>query len=573
MQRNRSWLLIVVAVLVIGLVSGGAALAGPPKQGPVGSQSTVVPVGGGNGPAAGSNTANGTAAGIEDSPYGLFPYQGKLVQNGNPYSGTIDITFRLYTVAITGTAWWEETQNVQVTDGLFNVMLGAVTPLNNAAVYFSAQQWLGIQPAGAANELAPRSLLGAAPYAMGLLPGTTVVDHNPGSAPYGRTFYIWSANHPAIYGGSNVAEGVFGVSYYTGTGAIGVIGWHNANTGTDPGVLGASNSTNSEATGVVGRIVSTTPGGYSAAVRGINQGTGGNGIGVWGSQNGWGWGVYGTAESGLGVYGNVAMTGTGVYGSSGTGTGVYGWTGSDDLDNYASIWGDKGGNGVAVRGNKSGSTGVGVKGSNVGATGSGVAGDSTNYLGVWGETGDAGNNFGLYTPDNLWSLNYNLAGAIMHLAQNGGSAALEAGDVVVFSGISAPLANGVPVVQVARANAANSTAVAGVVYSGFNVAVADGSLDAAGTGLGSDFQVTIPGPVAPGEYLLIVVQGPAQVKVTGATAPGDLLGSAGLAGYAARAAEIEVGGVRTAVPGAVLGKALEAVESGEKTIYVFVTLQ
>jgi hypothetical protein len=513
MQRNRSWLLIVVAALVIGLVSAGAALAGPPKQGPVGSKPPVVPVGGGSGPSAGSNAQNATEAGIQDYPYGQFPYQGKLVQNGNPYSGTITMTFRLYTVAITGTAWWEEIQTVQVRDGLFNVMLGAVTPLTYQAENFGRQQWLGVQPAGAADELTPRSLLGAAPYAMGLIPGTSVYDYNPGGEPYGRTFFVWADNHPAIFGGSAAAAGVYGTSSYTGTGGIGVVGWHNAGSGTEPGVYGASYSTDGGATGVVGRIVSTDPGSYSTAVRGINEGTGGSGIGVWGSQNGYGWGVYGTAEAGLGVYGSVAMTGTGVYGYSGSGFGVY------------------------------------------------------------GRTGDAGNNYGLYTPDNLWSLNYNLSGAIMHLAQNGGSEALEAGDVVVFSGISAPLANGVPVVQVARANAANSTAVAGVVYSGFNVAVANGSLTASGQGLDASFQVTIPGPVAPGGYLLIVVQGPAQVKVAGAVNPGDLLGSAGQAGYAARAAEIEVNGVRIAVPGTVLGKALETVDSGEKTIYVFVTLQ
>ena len=84
---------------------------------------------------------------------------------------------------------------------------------------------------------------------------------------------------------------------------------------------------------------------------------------------------------------------------------------------------------------------------------------------------------------------------------------------------------------------------------------------------------TLDGPASPGDYMLIVVQGPAQVKVSGAVNAGDLLGSAGLAGYAARATEVKMDGVLTAVPGTVFGKALESVDGGEKTIYVFVTLQ
>ncbi len=68
---------------------------------------------------------------------------------------------------------------------------------------------------------------------------------------------------------------------------------------------------------MLGEVSSTAPGASSAAVRGINRGTGGNGIGVWGSQNGSGWGVYGTSVSGTGVYGEAtATTGftLGVYG-------------------------------------------------------------------------------------------------------------------------------------------------------------------------------------------------------------------------------------------------------------------
>jgi hypothetical protein len=64
-------------------------------------------------------------------------------------------------------------------------------------------------------------------------------------------------------------------------------------------------------------------------VRGINDGTGGNGIGVWGSQNGSGWGVYGTSSAGVGVYG-VANEGYGALGWSGSGVGVVAQSDSGD---------------------------------------------------------------------------------------------------------------------------------------------------------------------------------------------------------------------------------------------------
>ena len=83
---------------------------------------------------------------------------------------------------------------------------------------------------------------------------------------------------------------------------------------------GITNSTAGNASGVVGTVSSTTPGGFSAGVRGINNGTGGLGIGVWGSQAGSGWGVYGTANGGIGVNGSAA-SGIGINGSSNTGTG------------------------------------------------------------------------------------------------------------------------------------------------------------------------------------------------------------------------------------------------------------
>jgi hypothetical protein len=92
----------------------------------------------------------------------------------------------------------------------------------------------------------------------------------------------------------------------------------------DGTVVATNPSTADYAFALHGIISSASPGAFSAAVRGQNNGTGALGIGVWGSQDGSGWGVYGTSVSGIGVYG-LSTSGTGVYGyaTATSGYGVY----------------------------------------------------------------------------------------------------------------------------------------------------------------------------------------------------------------------------------------------------------
>ncbi len=94
------------------------------------------------------------------------------------------------------------------------------------------------------------------------------------------------------------------------------------NNGDGTSVEGVNNTTTSSIAAVRGIVNSTAPGGFSSAVRGINNGTGGLGIGIYGSQNGSGWGVYGVTPDGLGVYGNSSANGYGVYANSNTGIGL-----------------------------------------------------------------------------------------------------------------------------------------------------------------------------------------------------------------------------------------------------------
>lgn len=351
-----------------------------------------------------------------------------------------------------------------------------------------------------------------------------------------------------------------------------------------------------------------------------------SGKAVWGVTSATGTAVYGESVSGFGVHG-YSPTSYGVWGSSTDSWGGFfssehgyglkaesnGDTVNDHGGYFSANWGwgiysesthnqalrAEAGDltvGKSMPGGAWGAVGIGQSGGTWGSSWNnwGVYGDSYNYRGVQGNTERTDQNYGLHTYDNLYSLNYHLAGAIMNVAQNGGSETLEPGDVVVFSGISAPHeAVGAPVIQVAKAGSANSTAVAGVVHRRLNIdalaenpppgleVTPDGTRQIGSENLAAEnepgfIEVTSDRPVQPGEYLLLVVQGPAQVKasaLSGIIHPGDLLSSAGQAGHAARAAEVTIQGVSTTMPGTVFGKALEPLDSGQKLIYVFVTLQ
>lgn len=156
-----------------------------------------------------------------------------------------------------------------------------------------------------------------------------------------------------VWGQSSSGYGVVGTSFGTGTGVWGeggsgvgvfgtssssnaIYGMYQGVSGTTAAVEGDTASTTSSANAVYGRVTSTSPGANSAGVRGENDGTDGLGIGVYGSQAGGGWGVYGYAPSGLGVYGDTS-SGTGVEAESVTGTGVYAYSSSGvAVDAYSS---------------------------------------------------------------------------------------------------------------------------------------------------------------------------------------------------------------------------------------------
>jgi len=95
------------------------------------------------------------------------------------------------------------------------------------------------------------------------------------------------------------------------------------NTGTGDAIDGVSTSTASNAVAIRGVMSSTSSGTLSAAVRGINSGTSTVGVGVWGSHDGGGAGVFGTTVNGYGVRGTASGNGVGVLANSNNNTALY----------------------------------------------------------------------------------------------------------------------------------------------------------------------------------------------------------------------------------------------------------
>ena len=95
-------------------------------------------------------------------------YQGTLSNaGGQPVNTATPMTFKLYTVPSGGTALWTEARAganaVPIANGLFNVLLGSVTPINVSLL--NQDLWLGISVNGDA-EMSPREKLGSVPFAI-----------------------------------------------------------------------------------------------------------------------------------------------------------------------------------------------------------------------------------------------------------------------------------------------------------------------------------------------------------------------------------------------------------------------
>jgi len=162
---RRTFVLLVVAVLLASvLVAGGAALA----QTPDGTESQLQ-----------AKAADYDAA-LDPRLPQQMNYQGVLTdEDGNPIDGSRDLTVTIYERALVDLFWgwkpvYSETQEVEVTNGLFNVVIGESEPLNPGdfsglrRVLFTnnaGELELGVS-VDRGTELSPRMKLLPVPYAF-----------------------------------------------------------------------------------------------------------------------------------------------------------------------------------------------------------------------------------------------------------------------------------------------------------------------------------------------------------------------------------------------------------------------
>jgi hypothetical protein len=267
-----------------------------------------------------------------------------------------------------------------------------------------------------------------------------------------------------------------------------------------------------------------------------------------------GYGVYAQSANNQGVRGEAGnMTGIsqplgavgvvglganrGVYGASGGGTGVYGTSNT----NYAGYFYSNGYRGVYA------------------------SSPSGYYAGYFTNRGGSSQP-GIYVNGSIVASG-SKAGYVVDVCLNDGSDPLETGDVVAVVGVSEPVMGEIPVMRVVKATAENASAVVGVVDQRFVMEEENGeSLARPDTAVP---QLATNNAIQRGEYLSVVTLGAYKlIKVdasTGAIQPGDLLTPSPNPGYAMRAPD--------ASPGTITGKALEALETGQGTIAVYVTMQ
>ncbi len=292
-------------------------------------------------------------------------YQGVLTElSGTPVSdGNYSVTFRLYATDIGGTPVWTETQLLAITGGVFAATLGSVSPM---LVDFSDGYWLGVSVDGGA-ELAPRSKLNAAPYALnaknvangvavrsinGLTDGVSIVGGPNMTVSQSGNAIVLTATGSG--GGSepvtgNTLDGAYdeggagagrvittdaGAVRLQGTGGLLVdghigIGVELAEVpvhvegNTVYGVYGETTNGSEASAGVFGALNNTAAASGASGVIGVCVDQSAITNGVWGDHATLGIGVFGTAPDGFGVAGFA-------YGGSGQNVGVYGESASPE---------------------------------------------------------------------------------------------------------------------------------------------------------------------------------------------------------------------------------------------------
>jgi hypothetical protein len=123
----------------------------------------------------------------------LVKFSGVLKDaSGNLLSNTVGLTFAIYSEQTGGVPLWQETQNVQFSQGRYTAFLGESTSTGIPSELFASGQprWLGVTALLPGEEEQPRVLLASVPYALkaadadtlGGLPASAFLQANGGNS-------------------------------------------------------------------------------------------------------------------------------------------------------------------------------------------------------------------------------------------------------------------------------------------------------------------------------------------------------------------------------------------------------
>ncbi len=417
--------------------------------------------------------------GATDAVTSAFSYQGVLREDGQPVSGDREMVFRLYADGTCATSVGPPlTYTVSVSNGLFSANLGF------DPAYFNGQgRWLQAEVEGAALGCQP---IRTVPYANSLRPGALI---SGSVASEASLIHARSGTNPA-----DPSEGVLGaeIGFRTALGyPVGLYGY--AYEYGSVGVWGASDSQ------------------YGWGVNGVAWGP--DSIGVRGIANAitsTTYGVYGEAASPDGYAGYFENTATSDAGWGLAAVGLHGaaitGTGGTSLHAYGtgdSSIGDDGVQGIHE-------TGDGVVGESQGTANldNGVIGFSAGGYGVYGFSNGT-DQYGGYFDDPIF-VNGGCTGCTLrYVVRNTSDRPLRLGDVVRAAGVDASLEGGqAPIIQVAPASSGDPAL--GVVVGRTEVSFAEPGTDDVQPGA---HYGPVGGLAQPGDYLVIVVQGMAQVRL------------------------------------------------------------
>jgi hypothetical protein len=231
-------------------------------------------------------------------------YQGVVTDaTGTPINGSHTLQIAIYDAPSAGAPLHNETFPVTLHDGVFNVLLGALTPFPSS-LSFDRPYFVGVAVDGG-GELTPRTAMVAAPYALSAANALLTLPYDGVTSADSVAFSVRASG----FGGA-------GRFWITSEGSSNVA-LEVRNAGTGPGMLSTSNgngvwgiTSSISAAGVVG---DNTGGGEAV----VGKSRGGDGIGaVVGRNDSSGYGVRGfSTRTGIGVLGQAGVSGsTGIAG-------------------------------------------------------------------------------------------------------------------------------------------------------------------------------------------------------------------------------------------------------------------